>query len=566
MARMWPETVPSWVSADSRRWAEIEVYECLRDTLCDGWEVFYSRPWWGINPKGGETDGEADFILAHPDKGFLFLEVKGGRIEYDSSSSRWTSRDRNGIVFNIKDPMKQALACKHQYIDRLRKVPGWPNSYIRFRHGVVFPDSSEKGNAVNTIGGYERSLFCLSERFERDFGSWIEERLSAHSPVGQKVECAPGPAAVALLRRLVADPVRLHVPLRRILQTENMQLEELATGQQLHLITLLESIKKAVIEGGAGTGKTLLAMEMAIRLAASGLKVCLICFNSPIAEWIKERLAGSSGVTVGTFHSICGKLVRDAGIRCHVSGRIFYDTELPSLALEVLEKMGGSVWEAVLVDEGQDFLDHWWQVIEHMLPRDGSGIIRVFCDPNQLLYRNPVDIASIIGAQIFTLKHNLRNTKAISKVTDFLYKGPQIFAMGPDGEAPVLFPFDHTESWVGAIKLVVKLIKEESISHGDIAVLLSGENDAAKFRSELSMLQIMSSDAEKLDLNTVIVDSIKRFKGLESLVVILVMNRNMANEPELAYVAVSRAKTRLYVFGNILGTALDNALREAALV
>ena len=75
----------------------------------------------------------------------------------------------------------------------------------------------------------------------------------------------------------------------------------------------------------------------------------------------------------------------------------------------------------------------------------------------------------------------------------------------------------------------------------------------------------MSADAEKLDLNAVIVDSLKRFKGLESLVVILVINRNMANEPELAYVAVSRAKTRLYILGNISGTALDNAVRRARL-
>ena len=125
-------------------------------------------------------------------------------------------------------------------------------------------------------------------------------------------------------------------------------------------------------------------------------------------------------------------------------------------------------------------------VIEHMLLGDGSGIIRVFCDPNQLLYRNPVDVASAIGAQTFTLKHNLRNTKAISRVTDFLYKGPQIFAMGPDGEAPILLPFNHTESCVEAVKLVVKLTKEENISHGDIAVLLSGEIEAVKFRSELS--------------------------------------------------------------------------------
>ena len=245
MARMWPEAVPSWVSADSRSRQRLRcINVCAIPWVTDG-KFFIHAHGGGINPKGGETDGEADFIVVHPDKGFLFLEVKGGRIEYNPASSRWTSRDRNGILFNIKDPMNQALACKHQYIKRLKKVPGWPDRYIRFRHGVVFPDSSEKGNTTNTIGGYERPLFCMAEQFVFDFASWIEGRLSAHSIQNQGIEYPPGIRAVELLRRLVADPVKLHIPLKRTLQAENAQLEQLVTGQQLHIITLLENFPRA---------------------------------------------------------------------------------------------------------------------------------------------------------------------------------------------------------------------------------------------------------------------------------------------------------------------------------
>lgn len=566
MARMWPEVLPLWVSSDPRRSTEVEVFGRLRDKLTDAWEVFYSRPWWGINAKGGEIDGEADFILAHPDKGFLFLEVKGGRVKFDPATSQWTSKDRNGITHNIKDPINQALVCKHRYIVRLKKTLGWPNGYIRFRHGAVLPDSSENGAENLTIGGYERSLFCLSGEFEDFFAAWIEERLAIHASESSSAECPPGTVAVDILRTLVADPTKLHVPLRRILDAEGAQLENLVTGQQLHLITLLDNFPVAVIEGGAGTGKTLLALEMAVRSAESGKRVCLTCYNNPIAEWMKERIADYPLITAGTFHSICGKIVSSSGMACHGHSKEFYDHELPLAALSVLEKKESARWDVVLVDEGQDFLEDWWQVVEHMFPDKNSAVIRVFYDSNQSLYRKSSDIALMLSAQSFPLRHNLRNTKAISRITDSLYKGPQIFAVGPDGESPKVFGLNYSDSCNAARDLVVRFVREENVVLGEIAVLMSGEAEASKFRSDLESLQIRSVAADRLNRDAITVDTIKRFKGLESLIVVLVINSYMAKDLETAYVAVSRAKTRLYIFGSITGTLLEKALIEGGAI
>ncbi len=69
MALMWPRELPNHVKADPRRDAERRVYEKLSKYLNDQWHVYYSRPWWGINSRGGEIDGEADFIIANEEKG-----------------------------------------------------------------------------------------------------------------------------------------------------------------------------------------------------------------------------------------------------------------------------------------------------------------------------------------------------------------------------------------------------------------------------------------------------------------------------------------------------------------
>jgi RecG-like helicase len=45
-----------------------------------------------------------------------------------------------------------------------------------------------------------------------------------------------------------------------------------------------------VIQGSAGTGKTMIAIESAIRAADEGKKVFLTCFNRIIGEWMQKPI------------------------------------------------------------------------------------------------------------------------------------------------------------------------------------------------------------------------------------------------------------------------------------
>ena len=76
MAVIFPSQLPVEISQDPRRSAECRVYEALRRQLESDFHVYYSSPWLGIRPDGSEIDGEADFIVAHPNLGILVIEVK----------------------------------------------------------------------------------------------------------------------------------------------------------------------------------------------------------------------------------------------------------------------------------------------------------------------------------------------------------------------------------------------------------------------------------------------------------------------------------------------------------
>src|SRR5262245_25743364 len=98
MAKLWPHRLPAEIRNNILRAAERRVYDALAAQLDDSWTVFYSRPWLGLSPTGEEIDGEADFVVAHPQRGFITIEVKGGAISYDPRENRWTSTDRFGVI------------------------------------------------------------------------------------------------------------------------------------------------------------------------------------------------------------------------------------------------------------------------------------------------------------------------------------------------------------------------------------------------------------------------------------------------------------------------------------
>lgn len=522
MARMWPVRLPRWVREDSRRSAEVRVYEKLSSALSDDWHVYYSRPWMGIGPRGGEIEGEADFILAHPDGGLLFLEVKGGRISHDPEEAQWISVDRLSVPHRIKDPVQQASACKHQYIKRLRAAPGWPKHFVRFRHGVVLPDSAAPPPSALSIAAYEKALFCCANDFDSIAG-WIEERLNSFAP--SSGEAGPGQGGMNTLHQLIAAPVELRVPALREVEGDLLEMNQLLTGAQYILLGMLAERPRVLVEGGAGTGKTVVAVELAARESEEGTRVLFCCRSEPLASNVRKRLKSYPGVTVLHFEAL--RAFRDAA------------------------------WQSIIIDEAQDFDPDWWSYVENL----AAGVrLRIFTDANQAVYRLRDDLATRLALQDLSLSTNLRNTKAIARITEGLYRGPLIRCAGPQGVPPVTeeCPFDSAKA--RCVEAVSHLLKEEQLRPGMLAILVPDANAREELIGKLSRQHVHAADALRAATGDVIVETVARFKGLEADVVLLAADRTLARNAELSYVAVSRPRSRLYVYGQFNGTVLAEAL------
>jgi hypothetical protein len=134
MAQMYPKELSS-VQKENTCSAELRVYEKARDELGHNYHVFFHFDW--HDPQLEKPTGEIDLIIAHPEKGFLCLEVKGGICSYDPKSGLWFSKDGKNKFHSPEDPFRQALLASKSILNML---PEKSTMKIPHSHAVIFPD------------------------------------------------------------------------------------------------------------------------------------------------------------------------------------------------------------------------------------------------------------------------------------------------------------------------------------------------------------------------------------------------------------------------------------------
>jgi superfamily I DNA/RNA helicase len=306
-------------------------------------------------------------------------------------------------------------------------------------------------------------------------------------------------------------------------------MDQLLTGAQLQIVLSLNSSKRAVVSGGAGTGKTLIATEIARNHSRAHESVLFLTQSEPLEIYLNKLLESESNVDVRNISEI-----------------------------EDIEELG-RVWDLVVVDEAQDVDWSTWHRLENLSKEDGK--LFIFMDSNQSIYRIAADLSTQLNAEAFELNINLRNTRYIAKATESLYRGPLIHAPGPTGEMPKII---RAENFNLAMKecasLIAHLRLSESVQFGEIVVLTRDKNSRDKLKYELGKQGFMTCNAGERNLGFLCVETVPRFKGLESPVVIAISDSEWANNTEMSYVAITRARSRFFLIGNTSGTIFNRAL------
>ena len=191
----------------------------------------------------------------------------------------------------------------------------------------------------------------------------------------------------------------------------------------------LKHRRRLAVSGPAGSGKTLLALERAREAARSGNETLLLTYNRPLADHLAAQTRGVARLTVCNFHQLCRGLASQAGLAIPSQERDFYAQASP-LALDAIDRIGGQ-FDAILVDEGQVMEEDWWIVIEASLRSQDDGLLWVFYDDNQALYRRPRGLPDGMDSQ--PLYESWRNSRQIFDEAMQYYEGGSVECLGPDG-------------------------------------------------------------------------------------------------------------------------------------
>jgi superfamily I DNA/RNA helicase len=541
--------IPKYMAPEVKSGAERKIFSWFQEAPdTDDWIVLHSL---GIANHCTRIYGEVDFLVLVPRCGIFALEVKGGRVARNEGIWQFTNR-YGQINTKPRGPFEQAQEGIQSISKAITKKYGEKSKLanVFFSWGVMFPDIEYKVEGIdaqqwmvfdqNDGEDVRRYILRLSSNFRKQWeethGKHYEERIPDRNDIKE----------IANFLRGDFDKIVTLASSITSIEKELIQL----TGEQTKCLDQIEDNPRFLIEGGAGTGKTLLAIEAAKKAAAGGEQTAFFCFNKLLAAWLKNYFENVDRnlrpAYVGTFHDFIFEIAEKSGNKVSQPEKAesdFWRTELPLAGLDAAEKLNIK-YDRIIIDEAQDLInDNYLEVFDCVL-RGGieRGMWSMFGDfSSQAIFSSisEQEMKTMLDDRTsfvrFRLKTNCRNTKpianAIMNITGFDKNSLLIKTEGP----PVTYVTwkdqeDHKEK----LEKLLERLKKEKIPNDRITIL-------APVRLERSTAKTLSIPGG------IAFSTIQAFKGLENSVIILIDITSYGNDP-LMYVALSRARSSLFVF------------------
>jgi superfamily I DNA/RNA helicase len=193
-----------------------------------------------------------------------------------------------------------------------------------------------------------------------------------------------------------------------------------ATDEQARVLEYMRAMPRVAVSGVAESGKTLLAIARTKEFAREGKRTLLVCYNKPLADWMERQFPANLRPNgwIDTFHSLCVELCQRAGAPLQVrpSAQDFWLYEAPDELEKAAKKLPiEERFDAVVVDEGQDFPSTWFPALRVLgKTQDDTSTLYWFYDPRQNLYLTTEQ--SALPANLHgpvSLIRNCRNTRRI---------------------------------------------------------------------------------------------------------------------------------------------------------
>jgi len=534
---MGPRLVPEHPKFETA--TEREVWQVLRTRLAPN-DVLMAN----LRLTDEVKDHEADIVVILAGAGVVVVEVKGGSVGV--VDGRWRQSGNDKRTF---DPVAQARSTMYAIRDYVESDPRWCSSSrrrIRWAHSVALSSTDLHDDFSMT----DCPRWAVHGRGDM---ADLAGRLRDVVVRQETKNVPPSSTDVDLIVEILHGR---HLPVldisadarERQAEADRLTLEQAAL---LHVTRLLNRVE---VRGGAGSGKTVLALTQARQLsrgrgALKAKRVALICVSRGLAAYFKRVVDTWDGKHRPAFVGSFAELGRSWGASTATRDTPeFWEIELPGLMRGLVAGLpDGQKFDSVIVDEGQDFADSWWAPIMGALKDQETGGLFVYADENQRISQRygapPVPLVPLI------LDHNLRNTKQIAETFNPLAP-MRMLLMG--GEGPeVEFVRSTAHDAVETANEQVDRLLAAGWKSQEVMLLTIGT------RHPFQIERGSDSDPDGYwrsfwEDDDVFYGEALSCKGLERRAVVLCVNEDTASDwsRERLYVGLSRATDQLIVVGD----------------
>lgn len=478
-------------------------------------------------------ESETDFIIFNRKYGVICMEAKSGVVKYENGYWYYAS----GIPMHNGGPFNQASSNKYKLIRYIeRSNVSSLLSRCKFLHCVWFPSVTDAHLRTMTLPSEAEKTLVLTKEALEEPQKYIDRVFNTELP--NKIETDLSEYDAKKLVREIFCPQFNVFPTASFDDDLKKIVFHRLLKEQSAILNFLTEQKTAVINGAAGTGKTMIAVEKAQRHANQGEKVLFLCYNSKLKNYLAENYPND----FISYYTI-------SGLACKMCNTTAADYTKFKTVLEDLYLSEAFPYQHVIIDEGQDFgiegieeSDLIQQIKEIIVDNTAlNGTFYVFYDKLQLIQATNMPKFIEDADCKLTLYRNCRNTENIATTSlRPISERKPILLEGCVKGAPAKLHFcETTEVAINRVDTIIDGLKSDG--YKDIVVLTCKTE-------ETSILSSKATDGKYR--NKYRFTTCRKFKGLEADAVVLVdVDKETFNSHNVLiyYVGTSRARLKLDV-------------------
>lgn len=551
--------LPPYIDKSCKSTGERMLFDIFKNSsFTKDWIILHSL---NLSQHTKRLYGEIDFLILIPGGGMYVMEVKGGDVKCVDGVWQFTNKFNITYTSNI-GPFNQARDAMFSLRSAIEKEFGKGHRFTKILSGFLcaFPHVSFDKHSVEYEPWQILDKDSIQSSIEIFFQNLVQQFIQKHK--GQrwfsKKDSFPGVNDLKLLCDFLRGDFERVRTVKERLEEFDKQVKSY-TAEQYRILDSVQINERSLIQGSAGTGKTMIAIESAIRAASEDKTIFLTCYNRLIGEWMQKQVEEwKDKITVSNLHNYLFVVSKGFDYdKTQSNKQDFYTKYLPALLKDIFQKGIEKQFDKLIIDEGQDLIrEEYLSLFDSMVVGGlANGNWEIYGDfERQAIFAqlSKEEMLSLIYKVAqptrFLLKINCRNTKQIGEETSLIsgFEKPPFLLEHLEGIPVEYIFYNDVKHQKQLLAEQLNKLSTSGLPMNELVIVSPKkfDNSCAASVSGFTIKEIKHTDEISSTQYFFGFATVQSYKGMECNYVLITDIEDLASEvaKSLLYVGMSRAR------------------------